>query len=467
MMEPEVEYFYGETLRWSFGFENPNKAAVLFACAVPLCWWLWQAAWRLERRCLKVPALLLTAVSLLAAWVSLIMTFSRGGLVAALVGLSYLIGWRVWQNRTSIVGWQRRAEIWLSGGLLVILLASTLWNGLASRSATAVGKDASVGNRFELWAGALQMAVEQPRGFGEGQSGNQYMQWYQAIDHQAKYRTMVNSYLTVLVERGWLWAAWIAIAFAGFWNWTRASDGSTLTMALRAAILAFLVAGIFSTTMEDWRLWLLPIACALTLTVRAYLKKQHFAWRKLALLLSGLALLAGGLFGLGMVKSQRDPLHREFNSSGLTALAPRQPIHKMTALGCVIDTKILGTGYSKLLRELALRANLKILIGKQFAPAGVILYVGTGSHECLEFPNKPAILLAPETFTAEEAAIFSTRTAVTQIIIPEIDEDGRVAFWQDFIAAQKSSAFSLTQLTGVGNRIDWAWPEVIETLKDL
>ena len=31
------EFFYGETLRWSFGFENPNKAAVIFACPLPFC----------------------------------------------------------------------------------------------------------------------------------------------------------------------------------------------------------------------------------------------------------------------------------------------------------------------------------------------------------------------------------------------------------------------------------------------
>ena len=91
-METPVEYFYGETLRWSFGFENPNKAAVLFACAVPLLWCLWQVSWRLGNKWLKIPALLATAGGLLAAWYCLIMTFSRGGLVAAGVALLYLSG---------------------------------------------------------------------------------------------------------------------------------------------------------------------------------------------------------------------------------------------------------------------------------------------------------------------------------------------------------------------------------------
>ena len=76
-------------------------------------------------------------------------------------------------------------------------------NGLGARSTEALGQDASVGNRMELWNSALQMAAENVHGFGSGQSGEQYMQWYQPLDRQEGYRTMVNSYLTFLVEQGW------------------------------------------------------------------------------------------------------------------------------------------------------------------------------------------------------------------------------------------------------------------------
>ncbi|NJR42905.1 MAG: hypothetical protein HC767_09845 [Akkermansiaceae bacterium] len=70
MMETPVEYFYGETLRWSFGFENPNKAAVIFACAVPLLWCILQLSWRLRNRWLRISASL---VSLCGLFRSLVM----------------------------------------------------------------------------------------------------------------------------------------------------------------------------------------------------------------------------------------------------------------------------------------------------------------------------------------------------------------------------------------------------------
>jgi len=91
-METQIEYYYGETLRWSYGFDNPNKAAVLFACAIPLLWYLWQSSWRIGNLWLRVPALLVSAGLLAGAWYCLIMTYSRGGLVAAAAALAYLVG---------------------------------------------------------------------------------------------------------------------------------------------------------------------------------------------------------------------------------------------------------------------------------------------------------------------------------------------------------------------------------------
>lgn len=131
---------------------------------------------------------------------------------------------------------------------------------LGGRSAEAFGQDASVGNRIELWGSALQMAAENPRGFGTG-TGEQYMQWYQPLDRQQGYRTMVNSYLT------------------------------------------FLVAGVFSTTMEEWRLWVIPAACTIVLVTFAVGKRKRM--EKIHLLVTGGSALAGcaALFTVGFLKS--------------------------------------------------------------------------------------------------------------------------------------------------------------------
>ena len=303
-IETPVEYFYGETLRWSFGFENPNKAAVLFACAVPLLWCLWQASWRLENKWLKIPALLGSAAGLMAAWYCLIMTFSRGGLVAAVVALLYLTAQAVLRGRKQEAPWHKRGEVWFSVLLAAALAAGTIWNGLGSRSTEALGKDASVGNRMELWNSALQMAAENIHGFGTGKSGEQYMQWYQPLDRQEGYRTMVNSYLTFLVEQGWLWSGAVLLGFVIFCVWTRPRSGEPVTVALRASVLAFVVAGIFSTTMEDWRLWLIPATCSVILVTLAVGRRKRV--EKFHLLATGGGVLAGcaALFAVGFLKSR-------------------------------------------------------------------------------------------------------------------------------------------------------------------
>ena len=218
------EFFYGETLRWSFGFENPNKAAVVFACLLPLCWWAWMAAWGIRRAGLRIPSLAFSAGVFLAMGGCLVMTFSRGGLVAGVAALGYVWALALWRNRPSenarggtpavesacfagngadgaassravspagfLIGWQgilRSPKCWLSVFLIGLLAGLAGGSGLADRSASALGEDASVTNRFELWQAGLQMAYENPAGFGSGKSGREFMQWYQAPDRTEGY----------------------------------------------------------------------------------------------------------------------------------------------------------------------------------------------------------------------------------------------------------------------------------------
>jgi hypothetical protein len=466
-LETPVEYFYGETLRWSFGFENPNKAAVIFACAVPLGWCLWQLSWRLKSKWLKVLALLVTAAALMAAWYCLIMTYSRGGLVAAGVALFYLIGHAALEGGKPETPWHKRAEVWLSVLLGAVLAVGTMWNGLGDRSTEALGKDASVANRMELWNGALQMAAENVHGFGTGKSGEQYMQWYQPLERQEGYRTMVNSYLTFLVEQGWLWSAAILLGFVLFWVWTKPRSGEPVTVALRGSIAAFLVAGIFSTTMEDWRLWVIPAACAVILVTLAAGKRKRI--EKTHLLATGGIVLAGcaALLTVGALKSGKDPLRRGFGGDGknrsVTTLAPATP--KARSVGCIVDETVMGDQYPKLLREMALGAEVEILLGDRVKDADRILCTGKSVHSQQSYPSKPLLLLAPEKILDSQLTALVARGGVARIMLPEIDEDGRVGFWDEVTEGALAANFQKTALSGVGNRVDWAWAQVIELVK--
>ena len=65
-----------------------------------------------------------------------------------------------------------------------------------------------------------------------------------------------------------------------------------------------------------------------------------------------------------------------------------------------------------------------------------------------------------------ELALLAARPTPIQILMPEIDEDGRVGFWTEISGGQLATHFQLTSLSGVGNRVDWAWTQVIELIKD-
>lgn len=396
-METPVEYFYGDTMRWSFGFENPNKSAVIFACAVPMLWCLCQLSWRIENKWLKISALLVTSGGLLGAWWCLIMTFSRGGLVAAAAALFYLMGRAIFRGRKSEAPRRKRAEVCLSIILVTVLAGGTVWNGLGARSTRALGKDASVGNRMELWNGALQMAAENVHGFGSGKSGEQYMKWYQPIQRHEGYRTMVNSYLTFLVEQGWLWSGAVLAGFSLFWVWTKPRIGESVTVALRASILSFLIAGIFSTTMEDWRLWIIPVACAVVLGISAAVHGKRIGKHHLLATGGGVLTVCAALFALAILKSTKDPLKREFGGDGggltVTALAPGSP--KARSIGCIVDETVLGDQYAKLLRELALGAEVKILLGDRVNEADRILFTGESVHSQDRHPQKPLLAIGP------------------------------------------------------------------------
>ena len=466
-MDTEIEYYYGETLRWSFGFDNPNKAAVVFACAIPLLWGLWRLSWRLGKPWLRVPAMLAAAAMLAGAWYCLMMTYSRGGLVAAVAALAYLEGHCLWQARKHAAPWRKDIRLWLSVLLVCAMIGGTVWSGLGSRSASALGDDRSVGNRIELWGSALQMAAENPSGFGAGKSGEQYMQWYQPLEREQGYRTMVNSYLTFLVERGWfLWLGILAV-FIFFWNWTRAETGQAVVPALRASLLAFLVAAVFSTIMEEGLLWILPSAAAVLLAIVAARKRRTFHSASLA----ALALLALAacttLWALGRSRSLADPLRREFGEIGgfrtVTTVGPRNA--KARNLGCMWDEKIVGDQHARLLREMAIGANVRIITDAGADHTDHLLVMGSGIHNLGKRHASRLWLLAPEIVAPAEAAAIAARGKAVELILPEIDEDGRVEFWEDFTNGKGKEQFGAKSLPGVGNRVDWAWPEVIEIIK--
>ncbi len=462
-METPIEYFFGETMRWSFGFENPNKAAVIFAGALPLLWWCWIVGWKTPNKVWRSVAVTMAGIAILVVHYGLCMTFSRGGLVAAACALAYLLGYEWSKERPRLfLKWS------LSGALLAVMLGIVIWTGLGARSAAAASGDASIGNRIELWTGALQMFFENPQGFGAGNSGDQYMQWYQPTERKQGYRTMVNSYLTLLVERGWIVAVGIGLGFIVFWVWTRPCGECLLASSLRASVLGFMVAGIFSTTMEDWRLWIIPLSCSFALMALAISRRNHLDLKRLGIISLCLMLVCLSLTFLGFRISSMDPIERDFGmiNGARTVIGLKPKTQTIGSIGCVVDRMVLGDHSPKLLRELALKANIEILLGERAKFADWALWMGHGVNLISEQQPKRLILLAPAKIEQKAIAELLKTNSQVQLLLPEIDEDGRVSFWQDVCDENPASQIFFTTLSGVGNRADWAWDLVIKSVSN-
>jgi len=516
------EFFYGETLRWSFGFENPNKAAVIFACLLPLCWWAWAAAWGIRRGWVRIPSLVVAAGAFLAAGTCLVMTFSRGGLVAGLVALGYvwvLALWRRWQENSAELrrfwdvgrpsrlpvcsGNSRRdarstllnivasgavaeasadgatpsrrkvrLKCWLSVLLVVALVCLAAWSGLAGRSLDGLGEDASVTHRFDLWRAGLQMAYENPAGFGSGRSGREFMQWYQATDRTEGYRTMVSSYLTFLVEQGrWMFAL-AAFGVLAFWFSTVPAPGrktAEIAAALRASILAFLVAGLFSTTMEDWCLWIIPFCCSIFLvTLRCCSLPRAMSLRPFVWGLCATCAIVLGLSIAGASAGKGDPLARTFASSpegsSVVAIAPKSA--KKT-IRFVPDEAVLGPMYGKLLRSLALESGSKTILGDGAGTsADLVVFAGEEVNGPRPEGDCPLVLLAPARMEEAQARAILDRKGRVLLLLPEIEEDGRSSFWRNLAGRNPRNGLVCRELGGVGTQVDWAWKQVVDCIRE-
>jgi hypothetical protein len=468
------DFYYDEMLRWSFGFENPNKAAVIFACLIPIFWAGWLGAFRLRSARWKVTALVGAAVGFFATWGCLLLTFSRGGLVGAVAGMGLVSMWAWFSGKIVSTGrWSlhfRRISFWLSAILIGLVVAAALVLGMGSRSVEAIGDDASVGNRIELWGAALQMAYENPAGFGAGRSGVEFMQWYQDVGRTEGYRTMVNSYLTFLVEHGWLAFALVVIAVAAFWTWTWPRSGSaqsSWSVALWASLAAFIVSGIFSTTMEEPLLWIVPALATTGLIGLRFASGSPLQVRtpRWVLAIGATCLLLSACFIAGMIKSLADPVQRTFARNTekhptVVALSPKAgaPVRQLVVYP---DESVLGPDWGKLLRRLAMETHREVRIGSSGLTkddTGDVMLVGYASSRKSESSrNSRTYLLAPmiSDHVIEENSV---------LLLPEIDEDGRGAYWREKAESTQPNEQAVVLLIGVGTRVDWAWDQVIRAV---
>lgn len=486
-----MEFYFQDQLRWSYGFDNPNKAAALIASLLPLFWVFMSGASALcrafvsnagagnlrdiggvsQRRptvsALKRTAVFFGAAFSCAGWWLLFKTYSRGGIAAAVVAFCYI-------GICHASAWKRNWRLIFAG--LAVVAALFIFTQAAQRSVGWIGNhEGSVENRLVLWKGGLEMLAANPNGVGRGKSGELYMQWFQPSDMAARYRTLVNSYLTFAVEQGiWVFGASLFLAVA-IWNIGGEVEGVGFSrdavIGLQAVLLAFAVAGFFSTTMEEMKLWAAPILCAGVLVVLGLTVRKGAG---LVVVLTRAAMmslaLCGILYAAGWLLWRHEPLritlHRHGEEwSAVVEPSSRNPQGDSRRWRVIVDRDVMGEDYGKLVRRLALATGARITAGDsvgQVQLGEIILIAGEGVKRMSGVAGKNLVLLAPARMEEEEAAKILREAGAVKLLLPGFDEDGRVAFWKDAVAnAHRSAGVETTLFDGVGTQVESAWDTVI------
>jgi len=306
-----------------WGLGNPNKTATLIAI-------LMVAVWLLPglRKWIFWVALPLFAV----LGVCLVHTFSRGGLVAAFCGLLPMLFFlqRPW-SRSRVAGIV--AAIWIIIGASIYLQAHERFGQ------GVIQEDRSISNRFILWKAVPTMIVDAPGGWGLGQAGKVYMDWYQPLDRSESYRTLVNSHLTWLVEFGWIGRFFYLFGwFAVFLLCWPTAENRWLAVPLGIWI-AFFVGAWFSSVAESPWLWIVP---ALAMGWVIVWRIRNRAWPEARWLLLPPSAAAVSLLCLFLFAS-----HSMVTQKGKALVIGKG----VPSTWVVVDRAVLGKSFPRPLRE--------------------------------------------------------------------------------------------------------------------
>lgn len=315
-------YFQG-VWRMDWGFGNPNKTAALIAMLMVAVWGL---AW-FRRWGFWAALALFTALG-----VGLIRTMSRGGVLALCAGLTVLV-WNLPRP------WSRRRVGAVILAVWVMVGAAVFWEAHARFGQGFVETDRSIANRIELWKVAPRMMRDAPGGWGWGNAGRAYMQWYQPADRVEEYRTLVNSHLTWLVELGWPLRFIVLLGDLTVLVLCWPRFGAWASAIPLGVWVAFGVAAAFSSIAESPWLWATP-GLALAFALGGRIRDRRWPRARTWVLAGGCAA-----FGIGV-------LCLWGGSASEVRLRGRQVLlgNATPSAWIVADPKVMGRTYGKALR---------------------------------------------------------------------------------------------------------------------
>jgi len=469
----EKQFIHNGLHRWNLGWASPNYSAAFLVTLVVFLWGL-----HLRGRWIFAE---FTGEAVF--YFFLAKTYSRGALVALGAAAIFFI------LVNGIARFKEAFLVWLLR--LVICAGCVLSTGFYGRLAPIyLSEDLAVLNRIALWRGGLVMVAESPfRGWGAGESGRAYMNWFQDINRAEGYTTMVNSYLHVAVEHGLLWLGFILFFLATLllWVWTGARRDDTetgrpvwlpsLKTAAGASWMAWAVANLFTTLwIEPW-LWLVPLL-ALFLIFWPSPSTDWCRLRFVGLIAGGLAVLACGLLFLVGNRISRVECVSVHPGDGvvLVGCQNRSVGDAVASWHLWPDEQVLGQWPGKELRRWVQESfQAPSLIVHQTktkeqdtipSKANVVLF----GRQCERFVksnrneqlSRQWVVVHPTVPPRSGSGKQPDKAVSVVVVLPEIDELGLNTVWQKWSEAVGAR---VVVSPCVGLDIRAAWPQIMGTIE--
>jgi O-antigen ligase len=191
-----------------------------------------------HKRILRIVTILL--------FVTLILTFSRGGLLALIGGLATFLGIRAIQHPA----FTSRISPKAIGGIAVTLAIGVMALFVAITLPYAIGK--SDEGRLDMWQSAVEMTIDHPiTGVGTGLYGRAYRDYRNPLVGRDKLAAAHNLYLNISSELGLLgiivggWLAWIILQ-SSLQTWKNAK-GHNQHLRVEGMFVALVALAIHST----------------------------------------------------------------------------------------------------------------------------------------------------------------------------------------------------------------------------
>lgn len=459
-------YTYHSVARYSYGWENPNHAAAVILCFLPLIWTIERIV---ENRNNSTIYSIVVHVAEIVVSIAIGLTYSRGATLGWLLSILFFAFFQPATITPIRSGFAKQSFLLYKISIFTVIVVAT---GLSHRFADVLAGDGSSTNRLELWRGGLQLIASLPiTGWGKGTSGLAFMQWLQNPSSTAGYGGMVNTYLHVAVEFGI--PAFAVLCFillvsilVGFqYERSAIPDKSPLPFGCATGLFGFAIAAIFTT------LWTIPSVrwapCALIALLLYKLRDvkstQPLFSNSMRWAMGGSALLAVTLYCFAILAeaSSRWSLRRtNDNAVRFTSRSNPQSGIEVTILA---DGRILGPYYGKAIRyglsQLGTKLHAFTIYPLDVRPTCQLAgYVITFGPRIVDLPEPRTFYKLAALFPVGPPPLGESGLEPSLVILPEYDQIGYSFAWQRWA---QSHGYRTLIARGSGQNAEAIWPDLL------